>query len=68
MNAEEKKQYLERIKYHLTMALRLVDDQLDAPSSRESATSLNQQLRMSYEASSEMVKKLMLNPRSPPHA
>ena len=68
MNAETKKEYLTRIKYHLTMAMRLIEQIEDAPASRESATSLNQQMKMGYEASNEMLGKLMVNPPNPPRA
>jgi hypothetical protein len=68
MNAEEKKQYLTRIKYHLTMAMRLIEQIEDAPASRESATSLNQQMKMGCEASDEMLRKLIVTPPAPPRA
>lgn len=66
MNAEEKKQYLTRIKYHLTMALRLVDNQMDAPCSSCAASSLNQQVKMAYEASGDMLRKSLLTPQNRP--
>jgi hypothetical protein len=68
MNAETKKEFLTRIKYHLTMAMRLIEQIEDAPASRESATSLNQQVKMAYEASGDMLRKSLLTPQNRPRA
>lgn len=66
MNAETKKEFLTRIKYHLTMALRVIEQMEDAPASRDSAISMNQQLKMAHEAGGEMLLKMTLTPPGPP--
>lgn len=61
MNAQEKQQHLEKIKYHLLMADRLMSQSPQACMTREGFTSVQQQLKSAYEEGGELMRRMMVD-------